>query len=142
MYLVFFRPKDAKPGDIELEEVDGPVGVGLSKIRQDVVEEAQPVLTVLEEDICNLCRWKCLEKNSVIGDDDDDYTNRWLQQKDPARLVPLYPILDIPVSDFNALRSVIYGWIGKMPKFKEIIFPSIRQRFCIHLSFMDVTSRP
>lgn len=137
MYLVFFRPKDAKLGDIELEEVDGPVGVGLSKIRQDVVD-AEPVLKVLEEDICNLCRGKC----SVIGDDDDDYTNRWLQQKDPARLVPLYPILDIPVSDFNALRSVIYGWIGKMPKFKEIIFPSIRQRFCIHLSFMDVTSRP
>lgn len=87
MYLVFFRPKDAKLGDIELEEVDGPVGVGLSKIPQDVVD-AEPVLKVLEEDVCNLCRGKCLEKNSVIGDDDDDYTNRWFQHKNPASLVP------------------------------------------------------
>lgn len=55
--------------------VDAKPAVGMNRISQDVVD-AEPVLKVLEEDFCNLLYCKCMKKNSVIGDDDDDYMNR------------------------------------------------------------------
>ncbi|XP_061166053.1 inactive rhomboid protein 1-like [Saccostrea echinata] len=62
----------ADSGDIELTEV---TTFGMSRMSQDVVDAA-PVLKVLEEDFCSLISCRCSEKNSVIGDDEDDYMNR------------------------------------------------------------------
>lgn len=65
------------PADVELREKEkSKKFVAMGKITRDFIEDAEPVLKVLEEDICKLFSCKCCGKNSVIGDDEDDYMNR------------------------------------------------------------------
>lgn len=66
-----------EPADVELREKEkSKKFVAMGKITRDFIEDAEPVLKVLEEDICKLFSCKCCSKNSVIGDDEDDYMNR------------------------------------------------------------------
>lgn len=124
---------------IELRETTEKA-VGMNRISQDVVD-AEPVLKVLEEDFCNLLYCKCMKKNSVIGDDDDDYMNRWIKTlSKPALLLvnywlmnkcvklitPKLPLLPLFIIPYHANKRDIYSKVQMYCIYSHIRWPTYK----------------